>query len=121
MRGLSEEALQEFVCRFSGNRWEEFFEALFGYEAKVAARVTYDMGVKTRLPKYAGWRDPIIRWIDRYQRARQEERQRQHLQQIEQNNLIAQGVDAGQAQAQAERVADAMVQKAAEIKQQEAA
>ncbi len=121
VRGLSEEALQEFICRFSGNHWEEFFEALFGYEAKLSARTLYGMGAKTRLPKYAGWRDPIIRWIDAYQRARQEARQRQHLQQIEQNNLVAQGVDAGQAKAQSERVAEVMVQKAAEIKQQEAA
>jgi serine/threonine protein kinase len=121
MRGLSEEALQEFVCRFSGNRWEEFFEAMFGYEAKLSARAAYYSGPKTRLPKYAGWRDQVIRWIDAYQRARQEARERQHLQQIEQNNLVAQGVDASQAKAQAERVAEVIVQKAAEIKQQEAA
>jgi serine/threonine protein kinase len=120
-RGISEEALQEFVCRFSGNHWEEFFEALFGYEAKLSARATYLTDTRARLPKHAGWRDPVIRWIATYQRSREEARQRQHLQQVEHNNLVAQGVDAGQAKAQAEHVAEVMVQKAAEIKQREAA
>ena len=38
LRGLDEEALRQFVCKYSGNRWEEFYEALFGYEAKIQAR-----------------------------------------------------------------------------------
>ena len=37
-QGLSEDQLQEFVCKYGGPYWEEFFEALFGYEAKLAAR-----------------------------------------------------------------------------------
>ena len=35
LRGLDEKALRQFVCRFSGKDWEEFYEALFGYEAKL--------------------------------------------------------------------------------------
>src|SRR5262249_29860055 len=38
LQGLEEQALREFVCKYSGRHWEEVFEALFGYEAKVAAR-----------------------------------------------------------------------------------
>jgi hypothetical protein len=121
LHGLSEEALQEFVCKYSGEHWEEFFEALFGYEAKLAARLRYGMGPKGARPKFAAWRDPIIRWIDRYQRARREAREHKHLQKIEQNNFEAQGLDAAAAREKADRVAEALVQKAAEIKQEAAA
>jgi hypothetical protein len=117
VRGLSEDALHEFVSKYSGEQWEEFFEALFGYEAKLAARAKYGHGPKGARPRYAAWRDPIVTWIDRFQRRKQEERERKHLQAIEQKSLVAKGVDKEQAKAQAEAVAQAMVQKAAEIKQ----
>ena len=38
LQGLDEEELRQFVAKFAGRDWEEFFEALFGYEAKLAAR-----------------------------------------------------------------------------------
>ncbi|MGL4555204.1 MAG: protein kinase domain-containing protein, partial [Gemmataceae bacterium] len=114
LRGLSEEALQEFVGQFAGDRWEEFFEALFGYEAKLAARARH--AGKPRA-KFAAWREPVLAWIDRVQKGRQEARERAHLQKVEQKCLEAQGVSAGEAKERAERVAVAMVAKAAEIKQ----
>ena len=36
--GLAEYELRQFVAKFAGRQWEEFFEALFGYDAKLAAR-----------------------------------------------------------------------------------
>ena len=41
LKGLEEEKLRQFVCKYSENRWEEFYEALFGYEAKMRARETW--------------------------------------------------------------------------------
>jgi hypothetical protein len=117
LRGLSEEALQEFVCMNAGDHWEEFFEALFGYEAKLAARTEFVTGGKPR-PKFAAWREPLIRSIDKLQQLRREAKERAHLQKIEQKNLEAQGVSASEAKQQAEAVAEAMVQKAAEIKKE---
>jgi serine/threonine protein kinase len=117
MRGLSEEALHEFISKNAGEHWEEFFEALFGYEAKLKARAVHGVGTKGMRPRFAGWRDPVVRWVDRYQRTRQEARERRHLQEVEQANLVAQGVDASQAREQAGRVADAMVHMAAELRQ----
>jgi serine/threonine protein kinase len=116
LRGLSEEALQEFVSQYAGDHWEEFFEALFGYEAKLAARTRY-----TGKPRatFAAWRDPIVAWIDRIHQARQEARERAHLQRIEQKNLEAQGLSAGEAKARAEQVAQALLAAAAEIKKAE--
>lgn len=113
LRGLSEEALQEFVADFAGDSWEEFFEALFGYEAKIAQRGRFTAKPRSR---HAAWREPVVAWIDRVQKARQEARERAHLQRVEQKNLEAQGVSAGEAKARAEHVAQAMVSAAAEIK-----
>ena len=33
-QGRDEDTLRQFVCIYSGNHWEEFYEALFGYEDK---------------------------------------------------------------------------------------
>jgi serine/threonine protein kinase len=113
LRGLSEEALQEFVAEFAGDSWEEFFEALFGYEAKIAARARFAGKPRSR---HASWREPILAWIEGVQKARQEAREKAHLQRVEQKNLEAQGVSASEARARAEQVAQAMVSAAAEIK-----
>jgi serine/threonine protein kinase len=120
LRGVSEEALQEFGCQYSGEHWEEFFEALFGYEAKLAARARWGRGPRGPRPRFAAWRDPVVRWLERAQRARQEARQRKHLQAVEEKHLQAQGVSAGVAREQAQHIALAMVQKAAEIKKEAA-
>src|SRR5262249_59071150 len=32
LRGVQEEALMQFVCKYAGERWEEPFESLFGYD-----------------------------------------------------------------------------------------
>src|SRR5262249_4265187 len=70
--GLPEEAIRQFVCKYSGQHWEEFFEALFGYEALLQARKLWSRpeGGKPR-PTFAAWRDPLVQWIDARQRARQ--------------------------------------------------
>jgi hypothetical protein len=115
--GLSEEALQEFVCRYAGERWEEFFEALFGYEAKLAARTRWGLGPRGLRPRFGAWRDPVVRWIDSFVRARAEARARGHLQAVEQKRLEAEGLAATEARARAERVAEAVVARAAEVGQ----
>jgi serine/threonine protein kinase len=120
LRGLSEEALEEFVARFAGNDWEEFYEALFGYEKKLSARPRFGTGPKGPRPKFAAWRDSIVRTLDAWKKARQEARERAHLQAVEQKGLEAQGVAAAEAKARAEAVAQAIVEKAAEIKKQDA-
>src|SRR6185436_6133542 len=58
LRGLDEAALRQFVCKYSGERWEEFYETLFGYEAKRAARRTWGKSERGRNRKrHAAWRD----------------------------------------------------------------
>lgn len=118
LHGLDEDALRQFVCKYSGERWEEFYETLFGYEAKMAARDRWGRAEQGRLrPRFGAWRDPIVRWIDAKQQARREARERRLLQKIEEKGLEARGVNLLTARRQARRAAEAMVMMAAEIKE----
>ena len=83
-RGLDENALRQFVARYSGDHWEEFYEALFGYEAKLAARELWGRGERARrLARHAAWRDPIVAWIRRKLNVRRETRELKLLFNIE--------------------------------------
>jgi tRNA A-37 threonylcarbamoyl transferase component Bud32 len=117
VRGISEAAIRKFVCQYAGESWEEPFEELFGYEAKVAARAKWGAGPKGPRPRHAGWRDPVVRWIAARQRARQEAHERRELQVVEERGLVAAGMTQDDARQQAEAVAEAMVEKASEIKE----
>ena len=50
LRGLEEGALRQFVCTYSGEDWEGFFEALFGYDAKMVAREKWGLNSR-ELPR----------------------------------------------------------------------
>jgi hypothetical protein len=119
LKGLPEDSLRQFVCHYSGQHWEEFYETLFGYESLVAARKLWSRpeGGKPR-PTFGAWRDPIVQWIDARQRARKEAREQRLLEQIERKKLQAEGVGAEKAQAQAAQAAAVMVHAAVEIKQE---
>jgi len=121
MQGLDEGALRVFVCKYAGNDWEEFYEALFGYEAKRKARQWLRGETARRRNKFAAWRDPVLAWFDARQQARKEARERKLLQTVEAKALEAQGVNAADARQQAAQMAEVMVQQAAEIKKETAA
>jgi serine/threonine protein kinase len=112
VRGLAEDALHDFVARFSGADWEEFFEDLFGYEAMVAARAkwaTGDQPVKRR--KFATWRDPLARWLDSVEDARKTAREKKQLAKVETARLKAQGVTTAEAEKQAEVEATRIIEQ----------
>ncbi len=118
LQGVEEEALREFVCKYSGEHWEELYEALFGYEAKLEARERWGRNGKGQpRPRFAAWRDPVYRWIEARLKARREAREKKLLQAVEQKNLQAQGVDAAEAEARAEAAAEVMVEKAAQFRE----
>lgn len=119
LRGIPEEGAQQFVCKYGGDHWEEFFEDLFGYERMRYARNHWAPIGGEKRKNFATWRDPIVRWIDAQQEARRKAIQREHLQRIEQESLEAQGIDKVKAKEQAENAADAMVEIAAGIKSQQ--
>ena len=102
--GLDEEELRQFTAKHAGVHWEEFFEALFGYEAKLAARALLLRGGSAGArERYAGWREPILHLIDRVEKARKETRERKMLEGVERARLLAAGMDASRAAAAAER------------------
>ncbi len=65
-RGVDDETIQFLVCRHGGWSWEPCFEALFGYDAKRAARDQWGRDELGRpRPTHAAWRDPVADWLDR--------------------------------------------------------
>lgn len=112
VRGVSEEALQDFVCRFTGTHWEEMFENLFGYEAMIVARGKWAAidKVKAR-KKFATWRDPLARWLDAVEEARKLARERKELAKVEAERLKAEGATEADANRQAAEAATRIVEE----------
>jgi hypothetical protein len=120
-RGLDEDALRLFVAKFAGRDWEEFFEALFGFDAKLAARgVLLRGGMAGEREKHAAWREPIVAWMDRVDTARRESKQKKLLAAVERANLLAGGASASAADQQANAAADAMVRAAGAVRDTDA-
>jgi len=119
LRGLDEDALRQFVCRYAGKHWEAFYEALFGYEAKLAARDRWGRGEggKPR-PTHAKWRDAVIRWIDARQHRREELKQQKHLARVEKQALQAQGKSEKEAEQGGEAAAQSLVAIAEDLRRQ---
>lgn len=106
LKGVSEEAMQSFVCRFSGEDWEEFFEQLFGYEAMIEARGRWASADRAHpRRKFATWREPLVRWIERIETRRQEARENKELARVEKERLKAEGIGEAEAEKQAEEAA----------------
>jgi len=73
-QAANEEELQHVVCAYAGNDWEELFEELFSFDAKLKARDWWERDQKCPArPRFAAWREPLIEAIDRRLRARREE------------------------------------------------
>ncbi|MEX0818370.1 MAG: serine/threonine-protein kinase [Pirellulaceae bacterium] len=111
IQGVDETSLREFVARFSGGAWEEYFETLFGFDAKLAARqFRKQEGIRSG-KRFRAWREPLMNWLDARLKSHQTKKAREHLARVEQEGLQAQGVSASEAQAQARRLAAAMVEQ----------
>ncbi len=83
-KGVDESALHRFVAQCSGENWEELFEALFGYEAKMAARKQWGRDARGRPQRrFRAWRDPIIAWIDTQLKGKEAVRRDRHLRQLD--------------------------------------
>lgn len=112
IRGVSEEALMEFVCRYTGLHWEEFFENLFGYEAMIIERGRWASREKVRpRKKFKTWRDPVARWVEEVEQARQRRRDEAAMAKAEKRRLKAGGMTEEQADAEAAKVAKAVVEQ----------
>jgi hypothetical protein len=119
--GVDEDGVRLFVAKFAGPHWEEFFEALFGFEAKAAARAALQKGggAATR-ERYAAWREPLLHFIDRVEKARRDARERELLKGVELARLQAVGMAEPAARSRAEAAADRIVKAAGKIRNMEA-
>jgi hypothetical protein len=117
--GVAEDSIRSFISRQSGTNWEEFFEALFGYDALRVARVLWgsDAGGQKR-PRFARWRDPIIDAIDARIAARKRIRDRVLFQAIEERALEARGINLLTARRKAHRISEAIVLYAHQFRQE---
>jgi hypothetical protein len=117
LRGLDENALRQFVCKYSGRHWEEFYETLFGYEAKLQARTLWGRSERGReRPRWAAWREPIVRTIEARLTQRREMRERRLLAKIEAKALRAKGIREDLARKQARENARAIVSRAHKLR-----
>ena len=108
--GISEDSVRRFACRQAGVRWEEFHEALFGYEALRKARVRWGLDAGGgRRPRFARGRDPIADFLDARIAARRRARDLVLFQAIEERNLEARGVNLLTARRKGRRIAEAIV------------
>jgi hypothetical protein len=116
MRGLDENAIRQFVCRFAGRHWEAFYEALFGYEDKLQARKVWGKERGKDRPKFAAWREPVLAYIHRRIEARKRAREERILAKVEQKAMQAKGIDARMAARQAGKNAERLVENASKMK-----
>lgn len=110
LKGMDEPTIQLFFAKYAGDHWEEFFENLFGYPAKIRIRnelAKSELG--KRRPRFWAWRDRIHDRLVAQIDALTTEKEKRHLQKIEQAGLQAQGVSATQARQQSLQMADALV------------
>ena len=117
LQGLEEDAVRQFVCKFSGTYWEPFYEGLFGYDAMLAARASRKGDTGETWKKVGTWREPVVQWADARMDSRRQAKERAHLQTVEAKALVAEGVSKADAKVQAGVMAAQMVDQAAEAKQ----
>jgi len=109
--GYSEDWIQEAVFRATRRHWEEFYEELFGYDAKMRARITWeDSKEYAGRTSFATWRDPIMLFLVRIQKQRQFKRQHAALAEAEAQRMIAEGVETKLAQKRADEAAKRMIE-----------
>jgi len=102
LKGVGEDDLQNFVAKFTGKNWEEFFEEFFGYDAMIHARARSATSEKVaKRKKFATWRDPLARWLDGIEQARKEAKNRKTLEVAETEKLKEEGVSEADARKKA--------------------
>ncbi|MEM6689084.1 MAG: hypothetical protein AAF664_06630, partial [Planctomycetota bacterium] len=116
LEGSNEQGLREFVARYSGQRWQDFYEAIFGYRALQI--------MKTRLrndPSFEGGIDPTIlrdrvyTWLASKASANRKTADHEKLARAEQQGLRAEGLSAMEARSQSYQLA-AAVMDASEVR-----
>ncbi len=115
LAGVDEDGIRAFVVEAAGGRWEQVFELLYGYPAKVQARADFAEKIVGK-PKSAAWRDGLLRRFDAALDARKQARDKKLLLAVETARLEAEGLAPAEAKAKAADAADDLVEQAVEIR-----
>lgn len=115
-RGVEESTLRQFVYSSAGERWEELYEAIFGYPAKLLARKSWSQPGVTR-KKSARWQDPILAWAERKLSARRSARQREVIQRVEARAIQAEGKSPEEAQKLAKQTSQKIMEAARRLRE----
>lgn len=116
IQGVDENAIQQFVRKYAGERWKLVYEELFGFASLNASRARMSPTGKPSVGRF-DLRSPMLGWIEGQLRDRREKADLRLLQRIEERSLEAQGVNLVVARRKSRRVAEAMVATAAEARQ----
>jgi len=93
LSGVAAEEIRGFIAKYSGRHWEEYFEAAFGFEAKLATRAHLLRGGSAGpREKYAAWREPLVHLLNHVEALRKKHRERERLERMECDRLIAAGL-----------------------------
>ncbi|MGL6075560.1 MAG: protein kinase domain-containing protein [Fimbriiglobus sp.] len=115
LAGMDEDAVRDFVVVTAGDDWEQVYETIYGYPAKLAKRA--DLAEKGESkPKFAGWRDGLIAKLEGIIESRKQAKAQKHIQKLEQKRLVAEGMSEAEARSQSQDAAEELVEQAAEIK-----
>ncbi len=118
LKGLDENAIRQFVCKFSGKHWEAFFENLFGYPEKLQARQIWGKERGKDRPKFAAWREPVINFIDFRIESRKQLKEAKLLAKLESKALQSKGISEKLAKKQADKNAQRLVNSAEVIRRE---
>ena len=117
LAGLDENSLRQFVCKYSGKHWEEFYENLFGFEAKMQARQAWGRGERRAIARASAHGASRLSPGSIGAQTHQEERSQKMLTKLESASLQAQGVDQIEANRKVRKQAERLVQKAAAVRE----
>ncbi len=120
INGVIGEEIRMFFAKYSGRHWEEYFEAVFGYEAKLATRTQLLRGGSAGIrDKFASWREPLVQLLNHFETVRKKTRERELLAVTECERLVASGVPKRIARERAAQMAEALVDHASAIRSAE--
>lgn len=117
LRGLGEDQICESTAQQSGRDWEEFFEALFGYDRMRTMRAKLHAGSSSDKNIFCPRRDKIIdRWDAKLLQVRRDKEEKV-LRVAGKAEMIAEGVSEQEAGQRADAMAASLVDAATETRQ----
>jgi eukaryotic-like serine/threonine-protein kinase len=114
--GIATEDSQLFFAKCAGKNWEEFFEAVFGYEDKMATRSALRGNLAGGRIKFMAWREPLFTLLNHIELQRKKARERAMLEHSEFKRLMAAGYSRHEAHDRAAQTVAAIVEQASAIR-----